>query len=67
MLVAVVIQADTDLPTGTFPGPPLKMSSDLQLHIYKRGPEPNVIPHSNSVLLKTMHEARKLNVNFPCA
>jgi hypothetical protein len=37
---------DTDLPTGTSPGPPLIMSSPVT-HPYKKGPEPNVIPHSN--------------------
>ena len=37
---------DTDLPTGTSPGPPL-IICPLQLHILKKGPEPNVIPHSN--------------------
>ena len=30
--------SDTDLPTGTSPGPPLNISP-LQLHILKRGPE----------------------------
>ena len=47
MLVAAVIQADTDLPTGSSPGPPLNMSPPVTLIILKRGPEPNVIPHSN--------------------
>ena len=38
----------------------------FQLHILTKGPEPNVIPHSNMYYQdsRAMHEARKLNVNY---
>ena len=40
MLVATLIQADTDLPNGTSPGSPVNTS-------FKVGPEPTLIPHTN--------------------
>jgi hypothetical protein len=45
--------SDTDLSTGTSPGPPLELLQvtiyvrPFQLHILKSGPDPYVIPHSD--------------------
>jgi hypothetical protein len=42
--------SDTNLPTGTFPGPPLNMSPPVIHTWLKRG--------------QAIHEAGKLNVNY---
>ena len=56
--------SDIDLPTGTFPGAPLNMSPSPSYTSLKEALN-QMLYHSNMYLiLKTMHEARKLNVNY---
>jgi hypothetical protein len=55
--------SDTDLPTGTSPGPPAKYVPSSYTSL-KEALNQMLYLIAEYVLLKAMHEARKLNVNY---